>query len=135
MGFTNSMRQKLLVVEDDIFMQKIIKSVLHETYEIKICSNGLDALSFLQDGNIPALIISDLNTPVLDGFGLIEQIKASDFFNEIPILILSGEEGSEVRTRCLDAGADDFLAKPFNPSELEARVRVIFRRIKISIAS
>ena len=129
MGFTNSTRQKVLVVEDDTFMQKIIKSVLHAEYEIKVCNNGLEALSFLQNGNVPALIISDINTPLLDGYGLIEQVKASEFFKEIPILILSGEEGSEIRTRCLDAGADDFLSKPFNPSELEARVRVIFRRI------
>ena len=129
MGFTNSTRQKVLVVEDDTFMQKIIKSVLNTDYEIKVCNNGLEALSFLQNGNVPALIISDINTPLLDGYGLIEQVKASEFFKEIPILILSGEEGSEIRTRCLDAGADDFLSKPFNPSELEARVRVIFRRI------
>ena len=129
MGFTNSTRQKVLVVEDDTFMQKIIKSVLYADYEIKVCNNGLEALSFLQNGNVPALIISDINTPLLDGYGLIEQVKASEFFKEIPILILSGEEGSEIRTRCLDAGADDFLSKPFNPSELEARVRVIFRRI------
>lgn len=129
MGFTNSTRQKVLVVEDDTFMQKIIKSVLYADYEIKVCNNGLEALSFLQNGNVPALIISDINTPLLDGYGLIEQVKASEFFKEIPILILSGEEGSEIRTRCLDAGADDFLSKPFNPSELEARVRVILRRI------
>lgn len=129
MGFTNSTRQKVLIVEDDTFMQKIIKSVLYADYEIKVCNNGLEALSFLQNGNVPDLIISDINTPLLDGYGLIEQVKASEFFKEIPILILSGEEGSEIRTRCLDAGADDFLSKPFNPSELEARVRVIFRRI------
>ena len=129
MSFSNSSLQKILIVEDDPFMQKIIKSVLTANYEIKICHNGLEAIAFLQDGNIPALIISDLNTPLLNGYGLIDQVKSSEFFKKIPILILSGEEGSEVRTRCLDAGADDFLAKPFNPTELEARVRVIFRRI------
>ena len=129
MSFSNSSLQKVLIVEDDPFMQKIIKSVLTANYEIKICHNGLEAIAFLQDGNIPALIISDLNTPLLNGYGLIDQVKSSEFFKKIPILILSGEEGSEVRTRCLDAGADDFLAKPFNPTELEARVRVIFRRI------
>ncbi len=129
MSFTDSTRQKILIIEDDAFMQKIIKSVLSDTYEINICSNGMAALSFLQDGNIPALIISDLNTPQLNGFGLLEQVKASEFFKDIPVLILSGEDGEGVKAYCIEAGAEDFLAKPFSPSQLEARVRVIFNEI------
>ncbi|MEO8794390.1 MAG: response regulator transcription factor [Daejeonella sp.] len=129
MSFTDSTRQKVLIIEDDAFMQKIIKSVLTDTYEMKVCSNGLAALSFLQDGNIPALIISDLNTPQLNGFGLLEQVKASEFFKDIPVLILSGEDGEGIKAYCLEAGAEDFLAKPFSPSELEARVRDIFNEV------
>ncbi|MDB5012172.1 MAG: mprA 5, partial [Daejeonella sp.] len=90
---------------------------------------GLDALSFLQDGNIPDLIMTDLNTPKLNGFGLLDQIKASDLFKDIPIIILSGEEGSDKKTKGLNAGAEDYVSKPFNPTELEARVKVILRRL------
>ena len=72
--------------------------------------------------------MTDLNTPKLGGLELIKQIKASDFFNSIPIMVVSGEESSEMIVKCLDAGADDFVVKPFNPKELEARIRVILRR-------
>jgi DNA-binding response OmpR family regulator len=129
MSFVNPDSIKILVVEDEITMQTILKRFLSNNYEVWICEDSLDALSFLQAGNIPDLIISDLNTPKLDGLGLITQLKASDFFNAIPVIVLSGEEQSEMRIKCLDAGADDYMIKPFNPRELEARLKAILRRI------
>jgi len=119
---------KILVVEDDQYMQAILKEFLSAKYEVDMQSNGMDALAFLQNGNIPDLIIADLNTPKLNGLALIEQIKLSDFFNAIPIIILSGEESSVKRIECLNSGADDFVVKPFNPAELDARIKVILRR-------
>jgi DNA-binding response OmpR family regulator len=129
MNFAHSDRPKILVVEDDIYMQTILNEYLNGIFDAVITNNGVDALSFLQGGNIPDLVISDLNVPKLNGLQLIEQIKASDFFNSIPIMILSGEESSETRIKCLNAGADDYVVKPFNPRELEARIRVILRRM------
>ena len=129
MSFTNSDRPKILVVEDDIYMQTILNEYLNGIFDAEICNNGIDALAFLQNENIPDLIISDLNVPKLNGLELIAQVKASDFFNSIPIMILSGEESSEMRIKCLNAGADDYVVKPFNPRELEARIRVILRRM------
>jgi DNA-binding response OmpR family regulator len=120
---------KILVVEDDAYMQVILSEFLSSTYETELMANGMEALAYLQNGNIPDLIISDLNTPKLSGLELIEQIKVSDFFNSIPIIILSGEDSSEKRIKCLDSGADDYVVKPFNPAELEARIRVVLRRI------
>ena len=129
MSFSNTSQTKVLIVEDDVYMQVILKEFLSATYEIEICPNGMDALAFMQSGNVPDLIISDLNTPKLSGLDLIGQVKISDFFNSVPIIILSGEESSEKRIKCLDGGADDFIVKPFNPAELEARIRVVLRRI------
>jgi DNA-binding response OmpR family regulator len=120
---------KILIVEDDVFMQAILEEILSSTYEIEMRSNGMDALAYMQNGNIPDLIIADLNTPKMSGLDLIEQVKISDFFNSVPIIILSGEESSDKRIKCLDAGADDFIVKPFNPAELEARIRVVLRRM------
>jgi DNA-binding response OmpR family regulator len=82
----------------------------------------------LQNGNIPDLIITDLKTPEIGGLEFIKQIKASNFFQSIPVMVLSGEESSEMIVKCLDAGADDFIVKPFNPKELEARIKVVLRR-------
>ena len=129
MNFTNSGQTKILIVEDDLYMQAILKEFLSATYEIQISQDGMEALAFMQSGNVPDLIISDLNTPKLNGLELITQVKVSDFFKSIPIIILSGEDSSEKRIKCLDSGADDFIVKPFNPAELEARIRVVLRRI------
>ncbi len=129
MRFSSTANTKILIVEDDVYMQAILKEFLSATYEIEIRANGMDALAFMQSGNVPDLIISDLNTPKLSGLDLIGQVKVSDFFNSVPIIILSGEDSSEKRIKCLDSGADDFIVKPFNPAELEARIRVVLRRI------
>ena len=129
MSLSNSNHIKILVVEDDLYMQAILNEVLSANYEVEIQSNGMDALAYMQNGNIPDLIIADLNTPKLNGLALIEQVKLSDFFNSVPILILSGEESTIKRIECLNSGADDFVVKPFNPAELEARIKVILRRM------
>lgn len=120
---------KILVVEDDSFMQAILKQYLGRTYDVSICEDGMEALMYMQAGFMPHLIISDLNTPGLNGLELIKQLKAGDMFNHIPILILSADDNSETRINCLDAGAEDYMVKPFNPRELDSRVKVILRRI------
>lgn len=119
----------VLIVEDDVFMQAVLSEFLKKIYKIEVCTNGLDALSYLQEGTLPDLIILDLNVPELSGMDLMAQLKASEFFKAIPVMILSGEESSEMRIKCLDAGADDYVVKPFNPREVEARIRVILRRM------
>jgi DNA-binding response OmpR family regulator len=129
MAFTDGGNTKILIVEDDAYMQLILKKFLSKVYEIEICATAMDALSFLQNGNLPDLVITDLNTPKLSGLDLVTQMQVSDFFKSIPVIILSGEDSSEKRIQCLDTGADDFIVKPFNPAELEARVRAVLRRI------
>jgi len=129
MSSTTLNKTKILVVEDDMYMQAILQEYLSSEYDVEIRSNGTAAFALIQHGNIPDLIIADLNTPELSGLGLTEQLKASDFFSSIPIIILSGEESTAKRIECLNSGADDFIVKPFNPSELQARINVILRRI------
>lgn len=129
MSFQNSGTVKILIVEDDSFMQAILKEYLGKNYDVVICANGLDALALLQGGDVPDLIITDLNTPMLNGLDLIKQLRAGDLFNAIPIMVLSGEDSSEMRINCLDAGAEDYMVKPFNPRELESRLKVILRRM------
>ena len=120
---------KVLVVEDDATIQLIIRRSLEKNFSVVAYTNGMDALTYLQDGNLPDIIIADLNTPEMGGLELIDQLKSSGFFSGIPVLVLSGEESTETRIKCLDAGADDYVVKPFNPRELEARMKAILRRI------
>lgn len=129
MSFSNTGAVKILIVEDDLFMQTILKEYLGKNYDVAITANGLDALALLQGGDVPDLIITDLNTPMLNGLDLIKQLRAGNVFNAIPIMVLSGEDSSEMRINCLDAGAEDYMVKPFNPRELESRLKVILRRM------
>jgi len=128
MSWPESNLPKVIVVEDDLTIQLIISRSLEEQFSVMSFANGMDALSFLQEGNMPDLIISDLNTPEMGGLELISQLKTSGFFSSIPVLVLSGDESTETRIKCLDAGADDYVVKPFNPRELEARLKAILRR-------
>ncbi len=119
----------ILVVEDDAFIQAILNQSLSEHYSVTMFTDGMEGLNYLQSGNIPDLIISDLNIPGLGGMDLLEQIRNSGFFSSIPLIILSGKDDTETRIRCLEAGADDYIIKPFNPRELDARIKNILRRI------
>jgi DNA-binding response OmpR family regulator len=128
MGLSTSAKTKILIIEDDAYMQLILSEFLNHIYEIETCNNVLDALNYLQNGNMPNLIISDLNTPNFSGLELIAQLKSSSFFKAIPIIIISGDDSSDKRIQCLNTGADDYIVKPFNPAELEARIRVVLKR-------
>ncbi|WP_153799730.1 response regulator transcription factor [Foetidibacter luteolus] len=119
----------IVVVEDDESMQNILNVFLGKNFTLQIFTDGLQALTYLQQGNLPDAIIADLNTPRLGGLELIIQLKSSGFFSMIPVLVLSGEESTETRVKCLEAGADDYLVKPFSPRELEARLKIMLRRI------
>jgi DNA-binding response OmpR family regulator len=119
---------KLIVIEDNIALKTLVKRVFENHFSVETFDNGLDALAYLQKGNIPDIIITDIFTPLLDGHDLLAQLKASTFFNEIPVIILSSDDRSETRVKCLELGADDYVIKPFNPRELEARINVILKR-------
>lgn len=128
MSLNDQENPRALVVEDDSTIQLIIKRSIEKKFSVISFTNGIDALSYLQEGNLPDIIISDLNVPRMGGLELIEQLQMSGFFSSIPVIVLSGEESTETRIKCLEAGADDYVVKPFNPRELEARMKAILRR-------
>lgn len=128
MSTANTDLQKVMVIEDVISIQKIIQYSLKDRFEVITFKNGLDALSYLYKGSLPDIIISDLNIPGISGFELLTQLKASGLFSSIPVLMLSGEDSTQIRINCLEAGAEDYVVKPFNPRELEARIKIILSR-------
>lgn len=114
--------KKVLVVDDKSSISNLIVQLLRSSYEVTAKSNGEEAMSWLQAGNVPDLIVSDLEMPRMDGFELITQLKESGYFADIPIMILSSRDSSEDRVKCLKLGAEDYLMKPFNPEELLIRI-------------
>ncbi len=121
-------KSEILIVDDEITILKLLQNFLNQEFKTNIQKNGEDALAWLQEGNIPDLIIADIQMPGMDGFDFIKSVRASGFFEDIPIMMLSGNEQSSDRIRCLRLGADDYIVKPFNPEELMLRVNIILRR-------
>ena len=113
---------KILVVDDRQSLSDLVAQFLGRAYHVTTVENGMQALGSLQGGNVPDLIITDLEMPEMDGFELIKQLKVTGLFSDIPIIVLSCRDSSADRIKSLQLGADDFLVKPFNPEELLIRV-------------
>ncbi len=117
---------RILVVEDEQSLNRIItKRLEKEGYSIDSCYDGEEALSFLDMGEFDAVIL-DIMLPKIDGFGVLQAIRAKKL--EIPVLFLTARDSIDDRVKGLDAGADDYLIKPFAFDELLARLRVVIRK-------
>lgn len=122
------MKKKILVVDDERTIRMLLENYLGQTYEVTAKSDGLDALNWLNAGNIPDLIIADINMPNMDGFAFVENIRASGYFKDIPVIMLSASESSTEKVKFLRLGANDYMVKPFNPEELLVRMDLLLSR-------
>ena len=120
--------KKILVVDDKPSISKLIVQFLSRSFEVHTREDGLQALEWLQEGNVPDLILTDLQMPNIDGIELIKRLKESGYFRDIPVIVLSSKEGSEDRIKCLRLGAEDYMVKPFNPEELLVRIEKVLSR-------
>ena len=116
---------RVLVVEDDEdIAQALQRSLRMEGYEVRAAADGRAALEHGRSF-APDLVILDLGLPGLDGLEVARSLRAED---DVPILILTARDALEARVEGLDAGADDYLVKPFERQELLARMRALLRR-------
>lgn len=111
---------RILVIEDDAPLCWLLERILRGKYEVIIMNNGLEAWSWLSDGNSCDLIISDVKMPSLDGIELLENLSNSGLFRNIPVIMLSGFEDS--MDQCLALGAFAYLVKPFEPQKFLSEV-------------
>ncbi len=118
-------RMLILVVDDDPPSVKMISFLLEEEgYDVITAANGVEAMRLL-DERVPDLIILDIMMPHIDGLEVCRRIRER---SDVPIIFLSAKGETSDRVQGLDMGADDYLAKPFEPAELLARVRAVLRR-------
>jgi len=115
-------RPRILLADDNADMRNYVRRLLEERYDVAAVADGESALESIRSRR-PDLILTDIMMPRLDGFGLLQKIRANEAFNNIPVILLSARSGEESRIEGLDAGADDYLVKPFSARELMARVR------------
>src|ERR1043166_3454375 len=126
---------RILIAEDDAPLATVIAQAFKsEEHVTKVAPNGDDALHLMQKEAFDLLIL-DLNLPVVSGSEVLQKVRSADRDNQIlsenryiPMLILSSTDEVAKRVACLDAGADDYLTKPFSFSELSARIRAVRRR-------
>jgi DNA-binding response OmpR family regulator len=119
---------RILVVEDDRDIGELICRYLEKaSFKAELVSSGRDAVAALAAGP-PDLLILDLMLPHVDGLEICRLVRATDKTAAIPIIILTARAEESERIVGLEIGADDYIAKPFSPNELVARVRALLRR-------
>ena len=120
--------KEILLIEDKVTLRTLLGEILKKSYNITLKENGLEALQWLQKGNIPDLILTDLKMPVMEGRDFIKTVKGSGIFKNIPIIVLSAKDSSGDKIECLKLGAADYLSKPFNPEELLVRMEIVLNK-------
>jgi two-component system, OmpR family, phosphate regulon response regulator PhoB len=130
----NAIQPHILLVEDEKSLVELLRYNLEQSgYRVSVATNGEEALTAVADDR-PDLVLLDWMLPLMSGLEVCRQLRRQPATSNIPIIMLTarGEEGDRIRG--LDAGADDYVAKPFSPSELVARIRAVLRRIRPALA-
>ncbi len=121
-------RGHILVVDDDEAIRLQLGWQLEaDGYAVSLADSGTAALELLRE-QLPSLLVLDLTMPGIPGLDVLRTVRAAASTHRLPVIILSGRSSEADRVAGLDAGADDYLVKPFSPSELAARVRSLLRR-------
>jgi two-component system, OmpR family, KDP operon response regulator KdpE len=122
-------RRRILVVDDEPQITRVLRTSLSsQGYDIRVANDGETALEIMKDWT-PDLVITDLSMPNMDGLELCRRLRVG---TKIPIVVLSVRGEERTKVQALDAGADDYVTKPFGIEELLARVRATLRRAPVS---
>ena len=123
-------RERIVVADDNADMRDYIGRLLSVRWRVETVANGREALEAIGRER-PNLVISDITMPELDGFGLIRALREEAHTRDLPVLVLSARAGDEARIGGLEAGASDYLVKPFSARELMARVEAQLLRARV----
>ena len=119
---------RILVAEDEKDLNRLLSTRLKaEHYSVDSCFDGQEALDYLEGAPYDAVVL-DIMMPVLDGLSVLKTMRQKG--SQTPVLLLTAKDSVEDRVRGLDAGANDYLVKPFSFQELEARIKALLRRSK-----
>lgn len=121
------MKKKILIIDDIESIAKVVTVYFSEEYDVIYFENPLKGIAWLEQGNIPDLILSDIRMPLMRGDEFLAYIKSNELFKSIPTVMLSCEDSSSERIRLLESGAEDYILKPFNPMELKVRLKKILK--------
>jgi PAS domain S-box-containing protein len=128
--FESTFGSRVLLVDDNADMRAYVAGLLSPAYQVHSAPDGQAALEAVRIDR-PDIIVSDIMMPRLDGFGLIRSLRADATLRDVPVILLSARAGEEARIDGLDAGADDYLVKPFSAREITARVGALLERSRL----
>ena len=113
-----------LVVEDSEHVAYLLEYMLErEGFEVAVANNGRDAAGMVTEQAPPDIVLLDVMLPYKDGFEIVREIRASERWADTPVIMLSARSLEEDVVRALEAGANDYVMKPYNPRELLARIK------------
>jgi DNA-binding response OmpR family regulator len=125
---------KILIAEDDAVSRRLLEATIAKWgYEVLVTSNGQQAWQALQQKPVPSLLILDWLMPGLDGVEICRKARSLPEYQSAYIILLTGRNSKEDVIQGLDAGADDYVTKPFDPGELRARVGVGMRVAQLQL--
>ena len=117
-----------LVIEDDDHIGQLLQFMLErENYRVHLARDGRAGMAFIESQPAPAIALLDVMLPFFDGFQLVAAVRATPGWETVPVIMLTAKTQERDIVRALDAGANDYIVKPFQPKELLARVRRLAR--------
>lgn len=125
---TSSSPRTALVIEDNEPLAHLLRVILErEDFTVETVQDGRRALGRIAAGAPVALVLLDLMLPYVDGLQIIGHIRAQEGWEAVPIIMVTGKSLEDSIVRALDAGAQDYIVKPFQPNELRARIRRVLK--------
>ena len=121
------LKRTILIIDDEIDALTLLSRAIGTTFNLVTKHDGNEALKWLQAGNVPDLILSDIMMPNMNGEEFIKILRTSKSHRHTPIIVISANNDVRTRIKFLQLGANDYLAKPVHPEELVLRINNIFK--------
>lgn len=128
-------KKQVLIVDDDLVISRLLTIIFTAEYNVVSKPNGIEAFRWLEEGNYPDLVISDMMMPYLDGSSFVKNLKNSGFYRDTPVVVLSGAENLDELVGEMPFTVEGYFKKPFNPAALKAFIAQILNETESNATS
>jgi DNA-binding response OmpR family regulator len=125
-------KANILIIEDHDAVRLLLGLTFKKEYHVVTKRDGIEGLAWLSAGNMPDLIMLDMQMPRLNGLEFLRQLRSTGFFAQIPVLLVSGNDDATENAQVFDLGIVDFVPKPFNPVSLRDKVTAILEKQQVA---
>jgi DNA-binding response OmpR family regulator len=130
----NQNKSHVLIIDDHDAVRLLLGLTFKKQYDVITKKDGIEGMAWLVAGNIPDLIMLDMQMPRLNGLDFLKQLKSSGVFRHVPVILVSANDNEEDIAMSFDLGIVDFISKPFNPITLKEKVKNILHKHRAAIA-